>query len=48
MSVIQRVVQDAITNSFYELLDNKEAKEWLKVVPDSLGKSTLPVLTINR
>jgi S1-C subfamily serine protease len=48
MSVIQRVVQDAITNSFYEVLDNREAKEWLKVVPDSLGKSALPLLTINR
>ncbi|MBL7923966.1 MAG: trypsin-like peptidase domain-containing protein, partial [Bacteroidia bacterium] len=48
LNVIQRAVQDAITNSFYEVIDQSATREWLKVSSDSAGMVRYEPLQIQR
>lgn len=43
---IEQSLQDAITNSFYEMIETKEAKEYLVTKVDSLENAEMPVLSL--
>lgn len=48
MNVIQRAVQDAITNSFYEVLEQPATAEWMKSTSDAVTTEKLELVEIKR
>ncbi len=48
LNVVQRAVQDAITNSFYYVMDSPEKIEWMKVGTDNNTEAKLTEMEIKR